>query len=206
MQPLLIPRPLYLFMVKQNYSPKNVPLSSEQHAAVLNALKIRFEKKTKRHAGLVWVKVEAKIAANPAALSSLYQMEQTVGEPDVVGLDKKTGEILFCDCSPETPAGRRSLCYDREAWESRQEFKPKNSAVDLAAEMGVELLNEAQYRDLQKLGTFDTKTSSWVKTPSDIRKLGGALFMDRRYDQVFLYHNGAESDYAVRGFRGVLRV
>ena len=159
-----------------------------------------------RHNGLEWAKVQAKLEANPKQLWSLNEMERTDGEPDVVGLDKKTGEYLFYDCSAESPKGRRSVCYDREALEARKENKPKDSAMDMAAAIGVELLTEEQYRELQKLGDFDTKTSSWVKTPSDIRKLGGALFCDRRYNHVFLSHNGAESYYAARGFRGSLRV
>ncbi len=159
-----------------------------------------------RHEGLKWANVEARLEANAESLWSLNEMESTGGEPDVVAVDKKTGEYIFFDCSAESPKGRRSLCYDREALESRKEHKPKNSAIDIAAAMGVELLTEDQYRELQELGEFDTKTSSWVKTPANIRELGGALFCDRRYDQVFVYHNGAESYYAVRGFRGSLRV
>ena len=159
-----------------------------------------------RHKGLEWTKVQARLEANTAPLWSLREMERTGGEPDVIGHDKKTGEYIFCDCSAESPKGRRSFCYDRDALESRKENKPQDSAVDMAASMGIELLTEEQYRELQKLGHFDTKTSSWVKTPSNIRKLGGAIFCDRRYDTVFLYHNGAESYYAARGFRGALRV
>ncbi|HEX7027727.1 MAG TPA: DUF4256 domain-containing protein [Gammaproteobacteria bacterium] len=159
-----------------------------------------------RHKGLEWAKVQAKLDAHPEKLVSLHEMESTGGEPDVVGYDKKTVEFIFYDCSTESPKGRRSVCYDREALEARKEHKPKNSAVGMAAAMGIELLTEEQYRELQKLGKFDEKTSSWVKTPADIRKLGGALFCDRRYDTVFLYHNGAESYYAARGFRGWLRV
>jgi hypothetical protein len=181
-------------------------LSPEQREELLRALKARFEKNMKRHEGLEWAKVQAKLEANTEKLWSLSEMERTGGEPDVVGHDKKTGEYTFCDCSPESPQGRRSLCYDREALDSRKEHKPKNSAIDLAAAMGIELLTEEQYRELQKLGNFDTKTSSWVKAPSDIRKLGGALFCDRRYGRVFVYHNGAESYYAARAFRGSLRV
>jgi len=181
-------------------------LSSEQSKELLNALKTRFEKNTNRHKGFEWTKVQAKLEANTEKLWSLNEMERTGGEPDVVDHDKKTGEYIFYDCSAESPKGRRSLCYDREALEQRKEFKPKNNAIDMAAAMGIELLTEEQYRDLQKLGNFDTKTSSWVKTPSDIRKLGGAVFCDRRYDTVFVYHNGAESYYASRGFRGSLRV
>ena len=169
-------------------------------------MKARFEKNTNRHQALEWAKVQAKLEAHPEKLWSLNEMENTGGEPDVVGHDKTTGEYIFYDCSPESPNGRRSLCYDREALDSRKENKPKDNAVDMAAAMGIELLAEEQYRELQALGKFDTKTSSWVKTPSAIRKLGGALFCDRRYDTVFLYHNGAESYYAARGFRGSLRV
>ena len=159
-----------------------------------------------RHKGLEWAKVQAKLGANTEKLWSLHEMERTGGEPDVIGQDKKTGEYIFNDCSAETPKGRRSVCFDRKALEARKEHKPGNSAMEMAAAMGVEILTEEQYRDLQKLGNFDTKTSSWVKTPPDIRKLGGALFCDRRYDTVFVYHNGAESYYAVRGFRSSLRV
>ena len=158
------------------------------------------------HKGLEWVKVQARLEANPEKLWSVNEMERTGGEPDVIGRDSQTGEYILCDCSAESPKGRRSLCYDREALESRKEFKPENNAMDMAAAMGIELLTEEQYRELQKLGNFDTKTSSWVKTPSAIRKLGGAVFCDRRYDTVFLYHNGAESYYGGRGFRGSLRV
>jgi Protein of unknown function (DUF4256) len=181
-------------------------LSSDQHEALLRTLKARFEKHVNRHPGLEWAKVRARLEANADKLWSLHEMEKTGGEPDVVGHDKKTGEVTFYDCSAESPAGRRSFCYDREALDSRKENKPKNSAVDLAAAIGIELLTEEQYRELQRLGEFDTKTSSWVNTPSNIRKLGGALFCDRRFDTVFLYHNGAESYYAVRGFRGWLKV
>ena len=180
-------------------------LSAEQREDLLAALKARFEKNMNRHKGLEWSKVQARLEANSATLWSLNEMERTGGEPDVVGHDKKTGEFIFYDCSAESPKGRRSVCYDRQALESRKEHKPEDNVVDMAAAMGVELLTEEQYRDLQKLGAFDTKTSSWVKTPSDIRKLGGALFCDRRYDTVFLYHNGADSYYAARGFRGSLR-
>jgi hypothetical protein len=180
--------------------------SAEKREGLLGALKTRFDKNMNRHKGLEWAKVRAKLQANTEKLWSLHQMERTGGEPDVVGHDKKTGEYIFYDCSAESPKGRRSLCFDREAMESRKENKPENNAVDMAAAMGVEILTEEQYRDLQKLGNFDTKTSSWVKTPSNIRKLGGALFCDRRYDTVFVYHNGAESYYAARGFRGSLRV
>ena len=178
----------------------------KEREALLSALKARFEKNMNRHKGVDWPKVQAKLEANAEKLRSLNEMEQTGGEPDVVGHDKKTGEYIFYDCSAESPKGRRSVCYDREALEARKENKPKDSAVAMAAAMGIELLTEEQYRVLQKLGEFDTKTSSWVKTPSDIRKLGGALFCDRRYDTVFLYHNGADSYYAARGFRGSLRV
>jgi hypothetical protein len=181
-------------------------LSREQREELLRALKVRFEKNMNRHKGLEWAKVQAKLEANAEQLCSLSEMERTCGEPDVVGHDKKTGEYIFYDCSAESPNGRRSLCYDGDALESRKEHKPKDSAVDMACAIGIELLTEEQYRELQKLGHFDTKTSSWVKTPSDIRKLGGALFCDRRYDTVFVYHNGAESYYAARAFRGSLRV
>jgi hypothetical protein len=181
-------------------------LSPEQHEELLSALKVRFEKNMNRHKGLEWAKVQAKLEANPEKLWSLNEMERTGGEPDVVGHDKTTGETIFYDCSTESPKGRRSLCYDREALESRKEHKPENNAMDMAAAMGIELLIEEQYRELQKLGNFDAKTSSWLKTPSEIRKLGGAIFADFRYDHVFVYHNGAESYYAARGFRGSLRV
>jgi hypothetical protein len=181
-------------------------LSPERREELLKALKTRFEKNMNRHKVLEWAKVQAKLEANTEKLWSLNEMERTGGEPDVVGHDKQTGEYILYDCSAESPRGRRSFCYDREALESRKEHKPENNAVDMAAAMGIELLTEEQYRELQKLGNFDTKTSSWVKTPSDIRKLGGALFCDRRYDTVFVYHNGAESYYAARAFRGSLRV
>jgi len=173
---------------------------------LLGTLRARFENNVNRHKGLSWAEVQAKLEAHAEKLRSLQEMERTGGEPDVVGHDKKTGEYIFYDCSPESPKERRSLCYDREALESRKENKPKDSATDMAAAMGIELLTEEQYRDLQKLGEFDTKTSSWVKTPSAIRELGGALFCDRRFDTVFVYHNGAESYYAGRGFRGWLRL
>jgi len=182
----------------------NVTLSGKQRDELLRALKARFEKNMKRHQGLEWARVEAKLEAHAEKLWSLNEMERTGGEPDVVGHDKKTGEYIFYDCSAESPKGRRSLCYDREALESRKENKPKDSAVDMATAIGIELLTEEQYRELQRLGNFDTKTSSWVKTPSNIRKLGGALFCDRRFDTVFVYHNGAESYYGARGFRGWL--
>jgi hypothetical protein len=181
-------------------------LSSEQREELLKSLKVRFEKNMKRHKGLEWANVQVKLEANPEKLWSLNEMERTGGEPDVVGQDKKTGEYIFYDCSLESPKGRRSICYDREALESRKENKPENNAIDMAADMGIELLTEEEYRDLQKLGNFDLKTSSWVITPAHIRKLGGGLFCDRRYDTVFLYHNGAESYYAARGFRGSLTV
>jgi hypothetical protein len=173
---------------------------------LLKELKERFDENVNRHKGLEWAKVQAKLEANAEKLWSLYEMERTAGEPDVVGFDRKTGEYIFYDCSAESPVGRRSLCYDREAWESRKEHKPKNSALDLAVAMGIELLTEEEYRELQKLGEFDLKTSSWVKTPADTRKLGGAIFCDRRFGRVFTYHNGAESYYAGRAFRGSLRV
>jgi hypothetical protein len=181
-------------------------LSSEQRQGLLRALKARFEKNTNRHKGLEWAKVQAKLEANTEKLWSLHEMERTGGEPDVVGHDKKTSEYIFYDCSAESPKARRSICYDGEALESRKENKPADSAMDMALAMGIELLTEEQYRELQKLGSFDTKTSSWVKTPSAIRKLGGALFCDRRFDTVFVYHNGAESYYAGRAFRASLRV
>lgn len=181
-------------------------LSPEQSEELLGTLKTRFEKNMNRHKGLEWPQVQTKLEAHAEKLWSLYQMEKTGGEPDVVGHDKKTGDYIFYDCSAESPKGRRSICYDREALESRKENKPEGNAIDMAAAMCIELLMEEQYRELQKLGNFDTKTSSWVKTPSDIRRLGGALFCDRRYDTVFVYHNGAESYYAARAFRGLLRV
>ena len=184
----------------------NKKLSPTQREGLLGTLKSRFEKNMKRHKGLEWTKVHTKLEANPGKLSSLSEMEITGGEPDVVAYDKKTREYIFHDCSAESPKDRRSLCYDGEALASRKEHKPKSSATDMAAAMGIELLTEQEYRQLQELGDFDTKTSSWVQTPTDIRKLGGALFCDRRYDTVFLYHNGAESYYAARGFRGSLRV
>jgi hypothetical protein len=185
---------------------KVTPLSKKQRDELLTAMRSRFEKNMERHQGLEWAKVKAKLEANAARLWSLAEMERTGGEPDVVDQDRKTGEYIFYDCSAESPKDRRSLCYDREALASRKENKPKGNAVDMAAAMGVELLTEEQYRELQKLGEFDAKTSSWVKTPARIRELGGALFCDRRFDTVFVYHNGAESYYAARGFRGALRV
>ena len=181
-------------------------LPPEQRGALLRTLKARFENNMNRHHGLQWTAVQARLEANPEKLWSLHEMERTGGEPDVVGHDKKTGEYVFYDCSAESPKGRRSVCYDREALEARKEHKPKNSATDMAAAMGIEILTEAQYRELQTLGEFDTKTSSWVKTPPDIRARGGAIFCDRRYDHVFTYHNGAESYYAARAFRGALKV
>jgi hypothetical protein len=181
-------------------------LSPEHTEALFKELKTRFEKNMNRHKGLEWEKVQAKLEANPDKLWSIDLMEETGGEPDVVGFDKKTNEYIFYDCSAESPKERRSYCYDRQALDSRKEHKPKNSAIDVAAEMGIEILTEEQYRELQQLGKFDLKTSSWIKTPAEIRKLGGAVFCDRRYDTVFLYHNGAESYYAARGFRGSLRV
>jgi Protein of unknown function (DUF4256) len=186
--------------------PKAKDLKANQREELLSTLKARFEKNMNRHEGLAWSKVQAKLEANPEKLWSLNEMESTGGEPDVVGFDKKKGEYTFFDCSAETPKGRRSVCYDREAQEARKEHKPKDSAIDMAAAMGIELLTEEQYRELQKLGEFDLKTSSWVQTPADIRKLGGALFCDRRYGHVFLYHNGAESYYGARAFRGSLTV
>jgi hypothetical protein len=184
----------------------NKKLSSEQREELLKTLKARFEKNMNRHKGLEWGKVQAKLEADAKKLWSLNEMESTGGEPDVVGYDKKSGEYIFYDCSAESPKGRRSICYDREALDARKEHKPANSAVAMANDMGIELLTEEQYRELQQLGNFDLKSSSWVMTPADIRKLGGALYCDRRYNHVFLYHNGAESYYAVRGFRGALRV
>ena len=181
-------------------------LSSAQREELLKALKTRFEKNMNRHKGVEWANVQAKLEASAEKLWSLSEMERTGGEPDVIAHDKKTGDYTFVDCSAESPKGRRSVCYDREALESRKEHKPADSAADMAAAMGIELLSEEQYRELQKLGNFDAKTSSWVKTPADIRKLGGALFCDYRYGNVFLYHNGAESYYGARGFRGSLKV
>jgi hypothetical protein len=181
-------------------------LPAKQRTELLTTLKARFEKNMDRHKVLEWTKVQTRLEANPEKLWSLNEMEVTGGEPDVVGFDKKTGEYVFHDCAAESPKGRRSLCYDREALDARKENKPKDSAIDMAAAMGIDLLTEEQYRELQKLGNFDTKTSSWVKTPPEIRKLGGALFCDRRYNTVFLYHNGADSYYAARGFRGSLKI
>ncbi len=181
-------------------------LSTEHRLELLSELKERFEKNMNRHKGLKWPEVQARLEANPEKLWTISEMKRTGGEPDVVSFDKKTGEFVFYDCSPESPKGRRSLCYDRRAWESRKEHKPESNAVDVAAAMGVELLTEEETRELQKLGEFDTKTSSWIKTPSDFRELGGALFCDRRFGRVFVYCNGAESYYAARGFRGSLRV
>jgi Protein of unknown function (DUF4256) len=186
-------------MVKKNLSPK-------QSEELFKILKARFEKNMNRHKGIGWTKVEARLKKNTDKLWSLNEMERTGGEPDVVGYDKKTGEYIFYDCSAESPEDRRNLCYDREALDSRKEFKPKDSAVDMAAAIGIGILTEEQYRELQNLGNFDTKTSSWLKTPEEIRKLGGAIFADRRYNHVFVYHNGASSYYGVRGFRGVLIV
>jgi hypothetical protein len=181
-------------------------LSPEQRKELLMLLKARFERNMNRHPGLEWTAVQARLEVSDEKLWSINEMERTGGEPDVVGLDKETGEYIFYDCSAESPIGRRSVCYDREGLEARKEHKPKNNALDMSAAMGIELLAEEQYRALQKLGEYDRKTSSWVKTPADIRRLGGALFADRRYDHVFVYHNGAPSYYASRGFRGLLRV
>jgi hypothetical protein len=181
-------------------------MKAQKRAALFEVLEARFEKNMSRHRGLKWAEVRARLEANPEKFRSLNEMEQTGGEPDVVGFDKKTGKYVFYDCSAESPEGRRSVCYDREGLAARKAFKPKDNAVDMAAAMGIELLSEDQYRALQKLGSFDLKTSSWIKTPSDVRKLGGALFGDRRYGRVFVYHNSAPSYYSVRGFRGVLRV
>jgi hypothetical protein len=184
----------------------NKKLSPKEIGDLLKTLKTRFEKNMKFHKGLDWIKIQAKLEAHPVKLWTIAQMENTGGEPDVIGHDKKTGEYIFCDCAEESPKGRRSFCYDGDARESRKEHKPKNSAAEMAEEMGVELLSEEQYKELQELGKFDMKTSSWVKTPAAIRELGGAIFCDRRYGHVFTYHNGAESYYAARGFRGVLKV
>ncbi len=181
-------------------------MKAQQRKDLLETLKARFAKNSKRHEGIDWSDIEARLEASPAKLEALGKMEATGGEPDVVGRDAKTGEVLFMDCSAESPAGRRSVCYDRAGLESRKEARPETSALDMAASLGIELLTEEQYRDLQKLGSFDLKTSSWIQTPSAIRKLGGALFCDKRYDHVFVYHNGAQSYYAARGFRGFLKV
>ncbi len=190
----------------KNTNSSKKKLSSEQREELLRTLKVRFEKNMKRHKGLAWASVQDKLKANPQKLWSLNEMERTGGEPDVVGYDKKTSEYIFYDCSAETPKDRRSICYDSEALESRKEHRPKNNAMDMAAAMDIELLTEEQYRELQKLGSFDMKTSSWIITPTDIRKRGGALFAHYRYRHIFVYHNGAESYYAARGFRGLLRV
>jgi hypothetical protein len=184
----------------------NAKLTAKQEEELLSTLEVRFKKNLRRHKNIEWKKVESRLRSNSEKLWSLNEMENSGGEPDVIDYDKKTGEYIFYDCSPESPDGRRSYCYDKEALASRKENKPKNSAVEVAASMGIEILNEQQYRELQKLGKFDLKTSSWVSTPVEIRKLGGAIFCDRRYDVVFLYHNGAESYYAARGFRGMLKV
>ena len=181
-------------------------LSPEQQKELLTTLKSRFEKNKKRHEGVAWAEVLAKLEAQPEKLWSINEMEHTGGEPDLIGQNKKTGEYLICDCSSESPAGRRSICYDREGWESRKENRPENNAIDMAIEMGIELLTEEEYRSLQELGNFDTKTSSWLKAPPEVRKLGGSIFGDRRYNCVFIYHNGAQSYYAGRGFHGLLRV
>jgi hypothetical protein len=191
-------------MNNMNSNPKE--LSPEQREKLLGVLKARFEKNMNRHKGLDWAAVQAKLEAEPKKLWSLNEMERTGGEPDVVGQDEKTGETIFFDCSAESPKERRNVCYDREALDSRKEHKPGNNALDMAAAMGIEILTEEQYQELQKLGNFDTKTSSWLRTPSEIRKLGGAIFADRRYDHVFVYHNGADSYYGARAFRGSLRV
>lgn len=193
-------------MTHSNTMSTKQDLPPAESKELLSTLKTRFEKHMGRHAGMEWAKVQARLEANAGKLWSLYEMEHTGGEPDVVGYDPKTGEYLFFDCSPESPAGRRNVCYDRQALDARKEFKPGNSALDMAAEMGIEILTEEDYRALQQLGKFDLKTSSWVATTPEIRKLGGALFCDRRYDHVFLYHNGAQSYYAARGFRGKLKV
>src|SRR5215210_9354610 len=195
-----------MIMRKPSITAFKKEFSPEQREELLRALKARLEKNMNRHKGIEWAKVQAKLEANTEKLWSLNEMESTGGEPDVVGHDKKTGEYIFFDCSPETPKGRVSVCYDREGWLSRKEARPKTTAINMATEMGVELLTEEQYLELQKLGEFDMKTSSWVKTPADIRKLGGALYCDRRYGRVFVGHNGAPSYYAARAFRGWLRV
>lgn len=198
----LYPIPLKIAMMKK----ANKKPDPQDQAELLNALRTRFEKNMKRHKGIAWEKIEEKLKASPAKLWSLQQMDETEGEPDVIGQDKKSGEFIFVDCSPESPKGRRSICYDPEALASRKEHKPEHSAIGMADEMGIEILNEEQYRQLQQLGEFDLKTSSWILTPPAIRKLGGALFCDRRFDHVFTYHNGAESYYGARGFRGMLKV
>jgi hypothetical protein len=190
----------------RNSTSNKKDLTPEQRKELISALKARFEKNMNRHKGVEWAQVLARLEANAEKLWSLHEMERTGGEPDVVADDKKTGEYIFYDCSEESPKGRRSLCYDREALDARKENKPKDNALDVAAAIGIELLTEEQYRELQRVGKFDTKTSSWVRTPSNVRKLGGAIFCDRRFDTVFLYHNGAESYYAARGFRGLLRL
>jgi hypothetical protein len=187
-------------------STKKNSLSVDQKEALLDVLRVRFEKNMNRHKSLEWNKIQEKLEANPEKLYSLDEMERTEGEPDVVGYDANSNEFIFFDCSPESPKGRRSICYDHEALEKRKENKPKDSAINLASEMGIEILNEEQYRELQKLGEFDTKTSSWIATPATIRNLGGAIFADFRYKTIFIYHNGADSYYAARGFRGSLRV
>ncbi len=189
-----------------NMKNSKTKLSPEQSEELLSALKVRFEKNMKRHKGLEWAKILVKLEVAAQKLWSLNEMERTGGEPDVVGYDKKTDEYIFYDCSAESPKGRRSVCYDRKALDERKEYKPENNTIDMSTAMGIELLTEAHYRELQQLGAFDTKTSSWIITPADIRKLGGALFCDRRYNTVFVYHNGAESYYAARGFRCSLRV
>lgn len=181
-------------------------ISAEQKTELLSMLQVRFKKNMIRHLGFDWNTIQQKLESSPEKLRSLYEMERTGGEPDVIGIDPETGDFLFVDCSAESPKGRRSLCYDREALDSRKEFKPANSVIDLAEEIGIQVLNENQYRELQKLGKFDLKTSSWIQTPAEIRKLGGAIFCDCRYDHVFTYHNGAESYYAARAFRGILKV
>jgi hypothetical protein len=192
--------------IKKDLPPKQPALPAGKREELLSTLKSRFEKNMNRHKGLEWAKVQARLEANPAKLWSLSVMEETGGEPDVVGHDAKTGEYIFYDCSAESPTGRRSVCYDRAAWESRKEHKPADNAMDMAAAIGIEILSEEQYQELQKLGNFDAKTSSWLKTPADVRKLGGAIAGDFRYGRVFIGHNGAESYYAARGFRGSLRV
>lgn len=190
----------------QNKHKNQKSLSTEQAEEMLAVLTTRFETHPERHPGLVWANIQAKLEAKPEKLWSLHKMETTGGEPDVIGVDQHTGAIIFCDCSPESPAGRRNVCYDRQAWEARKANRPENNVMDMAAAMGIDLLTEEQYRHLQTLGEFDTKTSSWLKTPPSIRQHGGAIFGDRRYGAVFIYHNGASSYYGVRGFRGLLRV